>query len=41
MVFTDDMTINPVGVLQDVLDFLGLEFTSEDPAKVMNYEILA
>lgn len=30
----DDMAVDPVGVLKDVLDFLGLEFTSDDESKV-------
>lgn len=34
MIFTDDMAVDPVGVLKDVLDFLGLEFTSDDNSKV-------
>lgn len=28
------MAVDPVGVLKDVLDFLGLEFTSDDNSKV-------
>ena len=34
VVFTDDMAVDPVGVIKDVLDFLGLDFTSEDESKV-------
>lgn len=34
VIFTDDMAVDPVGVLKDVLDFLGLEFTSDDESKV-------
>ncbi|CAM9709641.1 unnamed protein product, partial [Ectocarpus sp. 13 AM-2016] len=33
VVFTDDMAVDPVGVLEDVLHFLGLELTSEDESK--------
>lgn len=30
----DDMAMDPMGVLQDVLDFLGLDFSREDESKV-------
>lgn len=30
----DDMASDPVGVLRDVVAFLGLEFTSDDESKV-------
>eukprot|EP00903_Cladosiphon_okamuranus_P016125 g14881.t1 len=33
VIFTDDMAADPMGVLEDVLDFLGLEFTSDDESK--------
>ncbi|CAM9653464.1 unnamed protein product [Laminaria digitata] len=33
VVFTDDMAVNPVEVLEDVLNFLGLDLTSEDESK--------
>ncbi|CAN0193841.1 unnamed protein product [Scytosiphon promiscuus] len=33
VVFTDDMAVDPVGVLRDVLEFLGLELTSDDESK--------
>lgn len=32
------MAVDPVGVLKDVLDFLGLEFTSDDESKVSGEE---
>lgn len=34
MVFTDDMAVDPVGVLQDVLEFLGLDLLDKDKSKV-------
>jgi len=34
VVFTDEMAVDPVGVIKDVLDFLGLDFTSDDESKV-------
>eukprot|EP00752_Nemacystus_decipiens_P004724 g4307.t1 len=33
VIFTDDMAADPVGVLKDVLDFLGLDMTSDDKSK--------
>ena len=34
VVFTDDMAVDPVGVLEDVLEFLELDLTDEDESKV-------
>lgn len=31
--FTDDMAVNPLGVLEEVLEFLGLDLTHEDNSK--------
>lgn len=33
IVFTDDMAVNPVGVVEEVLEFLGLSITDEDESK--------
>ncbi|CAM9898341.1 unnamed protein product [Ascophyllum nodosum] len=33
VVFTDDMAVDPVGVLEDVLEFLELDLTDEDESK--------
>ena len=30
----DDMATDPMGVLEDVLNFLGLDFTNKDDSKV-------
>lgn len=30
----DDMAVDPMGVLRDVLDFLGLDFSQEDESEV-------
>lgn len=32
----DEMAVDPMGVIKGVLEFLGLEFTSEDESKVNN-----
>lgn len=35
VVFMDDMAVNPVGVLEEVLNFLGLDLTDDDGSKVI------
>lgn len=40
VVFTDDMAVDPVGVLRDVLEFLDLELTSDDESEVRRQQKL-
>lgn len=35
----DDMAVDPIGVIKDVLEFLGLDFTSEDESKVTSWRM--
>lgn len=38
IVFADDMAVNPVGVVEEVLEFLGQSITHEDEAKASAYK---